>query len=108
MVIGESVEPVRVGPVVRLVGRDRRTCARVEECWARAQAGTLATPGVVFRGEPGIGKSRLAGSRRRVGRTAEAMVVELAGSPFHTDAGLHPVRSLVGAPMRHRRRFTDS
>ena len=50
--------PARVarGP---LVGRDREL-ARLEQSWERAQAGTLTTPGVVFRGEPGIGKSRLA------------------------------------------------
>ena len=40
-----------------LVGRDREM-ARLQKSWTRAQAGTLTTPGVVFRGEPGIGKSR--------------------------------------------------
>ena len=56
LVIGERIEPARVsrGP---LVGRDREL-ARLQKCWARAQTGTLTTPGVVFRGEPGIGKSR--------------------------------------------------
>ena len=58
LVVGERAEPARMarGP---LVGRDREL-ARLEKSWARAQAGTLTTPGVVFRGEPGIGKSRLA------------------------------------------------
>jgi len=57
-VIGERNEPAKGigGP---LVGREREL-ARLEKSWARAQAGTLSTPGVVFRGEPGIGKSRLA------------------------------------------------
>ena len=27
--------------------------------------------------------------------TSESVVLELIGSPFHTDAGLHPVRTLL-------------
>src|ERR1700754_937758 len=42
-----------------LVGRGEEL-SQLEQSWAHAQAGTLSTPGVVFRGEPGIGKSRLA------------------------------------------------
>ena len=37
----------------------------MQECWARAPTGTLSTPGVVFRGEPG-GRAR--GGRCRDGR----------------------------------------
>ena len=77
-----------------LVGRDREL-ARLEKSWARAQAGTLTTPGVVFRGEPGIGKSRLAAAAAELVEASGAVVLELAGSPFHTDAGLHPVRTLL-------------
>ena len=76
--------------------------ASLQECWARAQAGTLTTPGVVFRGEPGIGKSRLAAAAAELVEASGAVVLELVGSPFHTDAGLHPVRDAVGAPVRHR------
>ena len=56
-VVGERVETSRIkrGP---LIGRDREL-ARLEKTWARAQSGSLTTPGVVFRGEAGIGKSRL-------------------------------------------------
>ena len=50
---------------------------------------------MVFRGEPGIGKSRLAAAATELVEASEAMVVELAGSPFHTDTGLHPVRTLL-------------
>ena len=50
---------------------------------------------MVFRGEPGIGKSRLAAAATELAEASEAMVVELAGSPFHTDTGLHPVRTLL-------------
>ena len=83
------------------MGRDREL-ARLAKSWARAQAGTLTTPGVVFRGEPGIGKSRLAVVAAELVEASGAVVLELAGSPFHTDAGLHPVRTLLGAPLRHR------
>ncbi len=50
---------------------------------------------MVFRGEPGIGKSRLAAAGTELAEASEAMVVELAGLPFHTDTGLHPVRTLL-------------
>jgi class 3 adenylate cyclase/tetratricopeptide (TPR) repeat protein len=92
-VIGERVELAKLtrGP---LVGRDSEL-ARLQKCWARAQTGTLTTPGMVFRGEPGIGKSRLAAAAVDLAETAGAVVLELMGSPFHTDAGLHPVRALL-------------
>ena len=61
IVLGEQADAGRVG-VGRgpLVGAGKRELARLQNCWRRAQGGTLRTPGVVFRGEPGIGKSRLA------------------------------------------------
>jgi class 3 adenylate cyclase len=77
-----------------LVGRDREL-AQLEKSWARAQAGTLTTPGVVFRGEPGIGKSRLAATAAELVEASGSVGLELVGSPFHTDAGLHPVRTLL-------------
>ena len=92
-VMGERAEPARItrGP---LVGRDREV-ARLAKSWARARAGTLSTPGVVFRGEPGIGKSRLASAAAELVDGSGAAVLELIGSPFHTDTGLHPVRTLL-------------
>ncbi|HZA11851.1 MAG TPA: adenylate/guanylate cyclase domain-containing protein [Mycobacterium sp.] len=95
-VLNERIEAPRVGNGERspLVGR-RREQARLEKSWARAQAGTLKTPGVVFRGEPGIGKSRLASAATELVACSGAVVLELVGSPFHTDAGLHPVRTLL-------------
>jgi class 3 adenylate cyclase/tetratricopeptide (TPR) repeat protein len=92
-VVGERPSAARVGQG-RFVGRDLEQ-ARLKKCWARAQAGTLTTPGVVFRGEPGIGKSRLGAAAAELAKESGAVVLELAGSPFHTDAGLHPVRSLL-------------
>ena len=55
----------------------------------------LNLPGVVIRGEPGIGKSRLAAAAAELADSSGAVVLELVGSPFHTDAGLHPVRTLL-------------
>ncbi|MGO8937442.1 MAG: adenylate/guanylate cyclase domain-containing protein [Mycobacterium sp.] len=77
-----------------LVGRDREL-AQLARSWAQARVGTLSTPGVVFRGEPGIGKSRLASAAAQLVEASGSVVLELVGSPFHTDAGLHPVRTLL-------------
>ena len=95
LVLGERADAARVG-VGRgpLVGRDREL-ARLQKSWARAQAGTLRMAGVAFRGEPGIGRSRLAAAAVELAEGSGAVVLELIGSPFHTDAGLHPVRTLL-------------
>ena len=93
VVVGERAEAARVGRGP-LVGRDREL-TRLQKSWTRAQAGTLATPGLVFRGEPGIGKSRLAAKAIELAEGSGAVVVELVGSPFHPDAGLHPVRAVL-------------
>jgi class 3 adenylate cyclase len=77
-----------------LVGRGEEL-AQLKQSWAQAQAGTLTIPGVVFRGEPGIGKSRLAVAATQLVQASGSVVLELVGSPFHTDAGLHPVRTLL-------------
>lgn len=77
-----------------LVGRQGEL-AYLETCWAQARNGALATPGVVFRGEAGIGKSRLAGAAIDMAEQSNAVVLGLFGSPFHTDVGLRPVRRLV-------------
>ena len=92
-VLGERAEPASITRGL-LVGRDREV-ARLAKSWARARAGTLSTPGVVFRGEPGIGKSRLASAAAELVDGSGAAMLELAGSPFHTDTGLHPVRTLL-------------
>src|SRR4029453_12889251 len=77
-----------------LVGRDREL-ARLQKSWARAQSGTLTTPGGVFRGEGGNGKSRLAAAAIDIVERDGSGVLELVGSPIQPDAGLHPVRTLV-------------
>lgn len=84
--------PARVhGP---LVGRHREL-TQLHTDWRRAQAGALKTPGLFFYGEPGVGKSRLVAEVTDLVRQSDAEVLELAGSPFHTHVGLHPVRALL-------------
>ena len=92
-VVGERVETSRIkrGP---LIGRDREL-ARLEKTWARAQSGSLTTPGVVFRGEAGIGKSRLVAAATEFAERNSGPVLELNGSPFHIDVGLYPFRTLI-------------
>ena len=102
-VVDERAEASRArGP---LVGRDREL-ARLQKSWARAQSGTLTTPGVVFRGEAGIGKSRLAAAAIEMVERDGGAVVELVGSPLQPDAGLHPVRMFLERQC-HFSRDTD-
>ena len=93
LVAGERFAPERVlrGP---LVGREAEM-AKLRDAWERARAGALRTPGIVLRGDAGIGKSRLAGEAAAMIAGSGARTVELTGSPFHTTAGLHPVRALL-------------
>ena len=77
-----------------LVGRDDEL-AYLESRWAQASAGTLTQRGVILRGEGGIGKSRLAAAAVDMAERSGAAVLELFGSPFHTDIGLRPVRRLL-------------
>ena len=92
-VIAEKADPARIalGPIV---GRGREL-AYLDAAWAQAQAGTLATPGIGFLGEPGMGKSRLATACADLAEQSGAVVLALLGSPFHADAGLHPIRALL-------------
>ncbi len=92
-VLGEQATPAKLarGP---LVGRDREV-GWIQKSWADAQADTLTIAGVVLRGDPGIGKSRLAAAAAGFAEDSGAVVLELKGSSLHTDAGLHPIRTLL-------------
>lgn len=79
------------GPIV---GRDDEL-ALLAEKWSDAVAGRIDTPGVAFYGEPGIGKSRVARTVIELAKRDGGTVLELVGSPFHTDIGMHPVRRLL-------------
>jgi class 3 adenylate cyclase/tetratricopeptide (TPR) repeat protein len=92
-VVGECAAPPKVAGTA-LLGREREL-ALLSQSWARAQAGTLTVPGVVFGGEPGIGKSRVALAAGEMVHRDGAAVVELFGSPLHAGVGLHPVRTLL-------------
>lgn len=92
IVIGERDVATRSrGP---LVGRGLEL-AYLESCWAEARSGALSRPGVAFIGDAGIGKSRLAWSAVDLAEQSQAVVIQLIGSPFHTDVGLRPVRRLL-------------
>ncbi|MEA2770667.1 MAG: hypothetical protein QOD93_3629, partial [Acetobacteraceae bacterium] len=91
VVAERDVTNIAHGP---LVGREREL-AYLQSAWAQATAGELRTPGAVFRGEGGIGKSRLARAAAELAEQTGAGVLALFGSPFYTDVGLRPVRRLL-------------
>jgi class 3 adenylate cyclase len=86
-----EMERVTVG---ELVGRARES-SYLGQSWAQASAGTLQKPGVLLRGEAGLGKSRLAWSAVDMAERSHAVVLSLIGSPFHSDVGLRPIRRLL-------------
>ncbi|MGH3561854.1 MAG: ATP-binding protein [Mycobacterium sp.] len=92
-VIGERVSRSRK-PLGPLVGRDREL-AHLRVSWALAERGSLTIPGVGFSGEAGMGKSRLATAAADLAEQSGSPVLALIGSPFHTDAGLYPIRALL-------------
>lgn len=88
-----ELDPARqaLGP---LIGRQREV-DYLNDAWSQAVAGTLRNPGVVFLGEGGMGKSRLAAAAIEMAVGSDAVVLELFGSPFHADTGLRPMRKLL-------------
>lgn len=77
-----------------LIGREEEF-GYLQYVWAQAARGALTTPGVIFRGEAGIGKSRLAGAAIEMAEASGAVILGLFGSPFHADVGLRPVRRMI-------------
>lgn len=92
-VVGERIGRTQA-PIRPLVGRGREL-AHLQDAWNQAQHGTLTNPGVCFSGEPGMGKSRLATAAADLAEQSGSPVLALIGSPFHADAGLHPVRAML-------------
>ncbi len=92
-VLGERPEAPPLGSPP-LIGRDDER-GYLQQSWQRARDGVLSTPGVVFSGEPGIGKTRLATEAVDIVEGSGGTVIQLRGSPLHTDTGLHPVRRLL-------------
>jgi class 3 adenylate cyclase/tetratricopeptide (TPR) repeat protein len=93
LVLGERAT-LTSAPRSLLVGREDEL-AILHRSWAHAMAGPGSAQGVVLRAEAGIGKSRLAAAAVEHAEHSGAVVLELTGSSFHTDAGLHPVRTLI-------------
>jgi class 3 adenylate cyclase len=105
--VERALEPFRVlheraggglrPPGAPLVGRQPEL-AVLRAAWDEAAAATSARPvSVLVRGEPGLGKSRLAWELGERVRAAGAAVVELAGSSFHTSAAFHPLHDLLAS-----------
>ncbi len=92
-VLGEQPEAPPPGSPP-LIGRDSERDWLLQS-WQFARDGALSAPGVVFRGEPGIGKTRLATEAVDIVNGSGGTVVTLRGSPLHTGTGLHPVRRLL-------------
>jgi class 3 adenylate cyclase len=90
--IGER-EPSQLS-LGRLIGRQEEL-EYFEISWRASEAGTLTVPGMALWGEPGIGKSRLTRAAADLARRSDGVILELFGSPFHTEVGLHPVRKLL-------------
>ena len=70
--------------------------------WSKAAQKAVDRAGLAFCGEAGIGKSRLASAAVDLAHGSGAVVLELNGSPFHTDVGLHPMRGLIERALRNR------
>ena len=83
--------PVSAGP---LIGRETEL-EFLQTCWSEVGSGTRAVAGVAFRGEPGIGKSRLARAAVTLAERSDAVIFELFGSPLHTEVGLYPIRKFL-------------
>ncbi|MGB6512827.1 MAG: adenylate/guanylate cyclase domain-containing protein [Mycobacterium sp.] len=92
-VLGERVMLARI-PLGPLVGRDREL-EYLQSAWTNAESGSLSTPGIGLVGEAGMGKSRLATVAADLAEQSGRPVLALIGSPFHTDAGLYPIRALL-------------
>ena len=69
---------------------------RLRQAWSLVAAGGHdRAAGILIRGDAGVGKSRLVAALDDEVCRGGACFLELHGSPFHVDAGFHPVRRLV-------------
>lgn len=97
LVVGERPVSARRSWSALMVEREAEL-GRLREAWAGVVTGDAdRATGVLVHGDAGIGKSRLVAALADEARAQGARVVALHGSPFHLDAGLHPIRGLVEA-----------
>jgi class 3 adenylate cyclase/tetratricopeptide (TPR) repeat protein len=78
-----------------LVERDEQLM-RLRQAWRAAVAGEACAP-ILIRADAGLGKTRLACALADEVRSGGHRVVQMRGSAFHGDVGLHPVRSMIEA-----------
>lgn len=83
--------PIGNGPIV---GRDEEL-ASLRQLWTQAVASEPTPPGIGFVGEAGMGKSRLAAAAAGLVDRSGGITLEIHGSPFHSEVGLHPIRVLL-------------
>jgi len=96
-VVGERAVPVQRSWSTPLVEREAEL-EQLRHAWSPVAAATAdRAAGVLLRGDAGVGKSRLVAAFVDEVCAGNACVVQLHGSPFHVDAGLHPVRTLIEA-----------
>jgi class 3 adenylate cyclase/tetratricopeptide (TPR) repeat protein len=94
-VIGDRSRPPDRSWSTPLVEREEEL-VRLRLAWTRAQAGDAdRMSALLVSGDAGVGKSRLLSALIDEVSARNGAVIELHGSPFHVDAGLHPVRSLI-------------
>ena len=78
-----------------LVERDAEL-ALLQHVWAGSSGDRReGTIGVLISGDAGVGKSRLVAAFVEEVSARRVRVIELHGSPFHVDAGFHPVARLI-------------
>ena len=93
-VVGERAAPPP--PAATPMVEREAELERLRQAWAPVAAGQAdRAHGIVIRGEAGVGKSRLVAALDDEVCGGEACLLELQGSPFHVDAGFHPVRRLI-------------
>jgi len=94
-VLGERRIPVQRSWSTPLLERDDEL-ERLRQAWTRVSSGTgERVAGMLVSGDAGVGKSRLIAAFVDEVAAGGARVIELQGSPFHVDAGFHPVRGLI-------------